>query len=175
MAELSYLVAKHMRLPDKQCKEIYIGGLLHDFGKIGISDSILRKHTKLTDDEFSKVKLHPQLGYDILKQIPCFKRSSVLDIVLYHHERFDGKGYPYGLKGEKIPLAASIIAIADAFDAMISKRVYRKNQDFHSVLNEIKRNIGRQFDFTVVKAFLDFCQNDQSAECFKEDKSLSQF
>ena len=135
-------------------KIIHIGGLLHDIGKIGLPEHILTKPGKLTDEEYALIKTHPTLGYEIIKHVKSFKDSGILDIVLYYHERYDGKGYPSGLKGEDIPLAARIVAIADTFDAMTSKRVYRDKLDLDFTLNEIRKNKGAQFDPVITDVFL---------------------
>jgi len=147
-------IAEKMNLSKDQCNVIRTGGLLHDIGKIGIPEHILTKPGKLTPEEYSVIKTHPVIGYEILKHVDGFEKNGISDIVLYHHERYDGKGYPKGLKGSEIPLAARIVGVADAFDAMISKRVYRNNLDLNFALNEIHRNKGTQFDPEVADAFL---------------------
>lgn len=154
VARYAEMIAEEMKFSKKERENIYIGGLLHDLGKIGISESILMKTSRLTDKEFAQIKKHPVIGYKILKHIPFFKQNSILDTVLYHHERFDGKGYPSGLKGEQIPLASRIMAVADSFDAMTSKRVYRSEKNLEYALNEIRKNIGTQFDPEVAQVFL---------------------
>lgn len=155
VAYFSYEIGTALKLPHKECTHLYIGGLLHDIGKIGVSESILNKPTRLTKKEFDQIKQHPQKGYDILKHVPTFRKNSILDMVLYHHERFDGMGYPKGLSGENIPLVARIIGIADAFDAMTSKRVYRNSKDIEYALNEIVKGKGSQFDPHIADIFLD--------------------
>lgn len=151
-------IAEKMNLSKDLCNVIRTGGLLHDIGKIGIPENILTKTGKLTSEEYNVIKTHPVIGYEMLKHVEGLKRNGILDIVLYHHERYDGKGYPKGLKGNEIPLAARIVGVADAFDAMISKRVYRIELDMNFALNEIRRNKGTQFDPEVVDAFLDIFQ-----------------
>nr|WP_263324317.1 HD-GYP domain-containing protein [Neobacillus sp. Marseille-Q6967] len=153
-------IAKKMNLSKDMCNTIRIGGLLHDIGKIGIPENILNKPDKLTDDEYSIIKLHPTIGYEMIKHITTFKDNGVLDIVLYHHERYDGTGYPIGLKGDQIPLAARIVAVADTFDAMSSKRVYRNELDLEYILNEIRRNKGSQFDPRIVDIFLSLFEHE---------------
>lgn len=147
-------ISEKMNLSKDLCNVIRTGSLLHDIGKIGIPEHILTKPEKLTPEEYMVIKTHPIIGYTILNHVDTFKKNGVLDIVLYHHERYDGKGYPKGLKGNEIPLSARIVGVADAFDAMISKRVYRNELDLKFVLNEICRNKGTQFDPEVVDAFL---------------------
>ncbi len=127
------------------------GALLHDIGKIAIPDSILKKPSRLTAAEWEKIKLHPVLGFGLVKEIKLVKE--VGNIILYHHERYDGSGYPKGLKRESIPVEARIFALADALDAITSHRPYRKERDFKAARRDIKENRGRQFDPKVVDAF----------------------
>ncbi len=154
VSKYSVKVAKKMNLAKETIDIIRIGGLLHDIGKIGIPEYILTKPAKLTEEEYNIIKTHTQIGYDILKHVSNFKDSGVLDIVLYHHERFDGKGYPKGLKENEIPLVARIVAVADTFDAMTSERVYRNNFDLEYTLGEIRKNKGTQFDPEIVDVFV---------------------
>lgn len=128
------------------------GALLHDIGKIGISDSILLKPGKLTADEWLEMKRHPQIGSDILAGIPFLTEAA--EFVLSHHERFDGKGYPRGLQGADIPLSARIFTIVDTLDAMTSDRPYREALPFKSMIDEIRRCSGSQFDPEIVDIFL---------------------
>jgi putative nucleotidyltransferase with HDIG domain len=127
------------------------GALLHDIGKIAIPDSILKKTSRLSTSEWEKVKLHPVLGYGLIKEIKMVKE--VGNIILYHHEKYDGTGYPKGLKKEAIPLEARIFALADALDAITSHRPYRKERDFKTAKKGIQENRGKQFDLKVVDAF----------------------
>lgn len=154
VAKYAIRIAKEIKLSRNQCHNIYAGGLLHDIGKIGIPESILAKPTKLTNDEYEIVKRHPVIGYEMVKHIPIFRKNGVLDMILYHHERFDGKGYPEGLRGVQIPLAARILAVADSFDAMTSRRSYRKRNDLTHAMNEIDEGKGAQFDPEIVDIFL---------------------
>ncbi|MBT2659215.1 HD-GYP domain-containing protein [Bacillus sp. ISL-18] len=154
VARYAVEIAKKMNLSSDFCSAIRIGGLLHDIGKIGIPEYILNKPDKLTDDEYSILKCHPIIGYEMIKHISTFKNNGVLDIILYHHERYDGTGYPTGLKGNKIPLGARIVAVVDAFDAMSSRRVYRNELDIEHILKEILNNKGTQFDPEIVDIFL---------------------
>ncbi len=152
------IISQEMNLGEEVRKNIVEGGLLHDIGKIGIPDAILLKPTKLTDIEYKIIKTHPTIGKNILE--PLRKNfGKVIDIVYFHHERWDGKGYPTGIKGEDIPIEVRIVTIADAFDAMTSDRAYRKAMNIEKALNEIKRNRGTQFDPVVVDAFFS-CFND---------------
>jgi energy-coupling factor transport system substrate-specific component len=125
---------------------------MHDIGKIGIPDSVLNKVGRLTDEEYAKMKSHVVGGADILKDFTLVEH--VVDGTRYHHERYDGRGYPDGLKGEEIPLFGRIIGVADAFDAMTSNRVYRNHMDTDYVMNEMKRGRGTQFDPDALDAFL---------------------
>ncbi len=132
-------------------KDFEYGALLHDIGKIGIPDSILRKPGKLTPDEWQIMKTHPQLGFNILPRIPFLHNASQL--VLHHHEAFNGQGYPDGLKGEEITLGARIFAVADTIDAMTSDRPYRAALTFEKAAAELELFADRQFDPRVVEAF----------------------
>ena len=127
--------------------------MLHDIGKIGIPDEILNKPGKLTAAEYETVKEHAYRGYEILKKVK--KQTFLAEGAKYHHERFDGKGYPTNLAGTKIPWVARIISVADAFDAMSSTRPYRKKLPMVEIVEEIKKCSGTQFDPVVTKAFLD--------------------
>jgi energy-coupling factor transport system substrate-specific component len=131
---------------------VRLAGLLHDVGKIGIRDSVLGKAGALNDEEFGVMKSHPTVGAAILK--PVGQLEEVVPGVLHHHERYDGKGYPKGLKAEEIPLMGRIIGVADAFDAMTSDRVYRPRLSDDVAIAELKKHSGTQFDSKIVKAFL---------------------
>jgi putative nucleotidyltransferase with HDIG domain len=128
------------------------GALLHDIGKIGVSDNILLKPAKLDDAEWRHMKQHPQMGYDILSGIKFLKAPA--EVVYAHHERYDGTGYPKGLRGSEIPLGARIFSLVDTLDAMTSNRPYRKALPFSAVLAEVKRCIGTQFDPSIAEIFL---------------------
>ncbi|QCR32695.1 HD-GYP domain-containing protein [Lysinibacillus sp. SGAir0095] len=154
VARYSVQIAEKMNLSKESCEIIRKGALLHDIGKIGIPEDILGKKGKLTDEEYEIIKSHPTLGHNMIKHIGDFHKNGLLDIVLYHHERYDGKGYPIGLKGNQIPLFARIVAIADTFDAITTKRVYREEYDIEYALDEIQKNKGKQFDSEIVDIFL---------------------
>ncbi|MBO4636278.1 MAG: HD domain-containing protein [Clostridiales bacterium] len=144
VAEYSRKIARTAGKDDRECEEIYYAALLHDVGKIGISNSILNKEGRLTDLEYERVKQHPEIGSQILSRI---SESPYLSIgALHHHERYDGKGYPKGLKGEDIPEIARIIAVADAYDAMTSNRSYRSAIPQQMVREEFVKSLGSQFD-----------------------------
>ncbi|MBU0468048.1 MAG: HD-GYP domain-containing protein [Candidatus Omnitrophica bacterium] len=142
-----------IELPENYFENLHIGALLHDIGKIGVPEAILHKHSGLTDEEYSKVKLHTTSGAEIIRPLSLPQVS--VDGIKYHHERYDGGGYPHGLRGDAIPLAASIIAVADAYDAMITDRPYRKSLEKSAAINEIIRNSGVQFDPRPVKAMIE--------------------
>lgn len=127
-------------------------GLLHDIGKIGIREGILNKPSSLNDEEYNVIKTHPEIGIKIIGRVPKLKK--VVPIVLHHHERYDGRGYSAGLKGEEIPLGARILAVADSFDAMTSARPYRSALSFREAVKELKKNTGKQFDPYIVEVFL---------------------
>lgn len=144
VALLSRMLAHAAGMPESQCERIRIAGLVHDVGKIGVPEATLLKPGKLTDEEFAQIKKHPETGFEILHQVRLL--SDVLPGVLHHHERYDGKGYPYGLSGTDIPFMARIIAVADTFDAMSSDRAYRSRMPRQKVLEEISRSAGSQLD-----------------------------
>lgn len=154
VAKYSVQIAEKLKLSKDCCAIIRKGALLHDIGKIGISEHILMKNGKLTNEEYEEIKTHPTIGYNMIKHVADFHKNGILDMVLYHHERYDGKGYPAGLKGNQIPLYARIAAVADTFDAMTTKRVYREELSLDYTLNEIQKNKGTQFDPDIVDAFL---------------------
>lgn len=154
----SVLIGKSLGLPQSDIETLRIGGLFHDIGKIGISDSILLKNGKLTDEEYSEIKRHPIIGKNILSNAEIFE--DIIPIVLYHHERYDGKGYPYGLSDKDIPFLARIVAVADAFDAMTSKRSYRDELDLEFVKDELRNKTGTQFDPIVTASFLNILNNE---------------
>ena len=153
----SELIGKNLNLSEEDLKKLKIGGLFHDIGKIGIPDHILLKTTKLDDNEYSEIKNHPAIGAHILSNATIF--SDIIPIVKHHHERFDGNGYPGKLKGENIPYLARITAVADAFDAMTSRRSYRDCLSLDIVKEEFEKNSGTQFDPNICKVFLDILDN----------------
>ena len=144
-------MAKALHLSDGTTGKIELAGLLHDIGMIGVSDDILSKVEKLTPDEYSEIKQHVSHSIKILDDIKQLK--DVVEIIKYHHEHFDGNGYPYGLKGEEIPVGSRIIAVADAFDSMVTPKIYRNQVVPAVALAEIKSKAGTQFDPVVVETF----------------------
>ncbi len=154
----SIAVARRIGVPEREMPELGRGALLHDIGKIGVPDAILLKPGKLDDTEWREMKRHPQIGYDILRSIDFLKTSA--EMVLSHQERFDGGGYPRGLAGEQIPIAARIFAIADTYDAMTNHRPYRRALSAEAARDEIARCAGTQFDRRCAEAFLSMTQVD---------------
>jgi response regulator RpfG family c-di-GMP phosphodiesterase len=146
-------VAERMGLSAVQKERLKYAAVLHDIGKIGVPENILKKTTKLTQEEYEVMKTHPEKGAEIIKHIKSL--SEVVPLVLYHQERYDGKGYPKGLAGDAIPIESRIVAVLDAFDAMTSDRVYRKAPGRQRAIEELKRYAGTQFDPGVVQAFLE--------------------
>lgn len=151
VAEFAQVTAREMGLPPREVELIYQGGRLHDIGKLTIKTEELNKPGALTPEEFERFKQHPVFGEQLMKRIPCFR--PVLPAIAGHHEKFDGTGYPRGLKGEEIPLMARIMAIADTYDAMTSHRAYRSALSHAVAVDEIRRCSGTQFDPAVVEAF----------------------
>jgi len=149
--ELSLKIGLCLNLPEQELLILEQAALLHDVGKIGIEDQILKKREKLIDEEYEKIKEHPFIGNKIL--LPVKYLNECRQIIMYHHERYDGKGYPDGLKKEEIPIGSRIIALADTYDAMMSDRHYRKAINEKKVISEIKKCAGSQLDPDVVKAF----------------------
>jgi putative nucleotidyltransferase with HDIG domain len=148
-------IAREIGVPEgtQEWLDMQRGALLHDVGKIGVSDTILLKPGKLTDDEWTWMRKHPEIGYNMLKEVGFLRGAS--EIVLAHHERWDGKGYPKGLHQDEIPIGARIFAVCDTFDSMTSDRPYRKALSTQESLNEILRCSASQFDPRIVEAFLD--------------------
>ncbi len=144
---------------EDELKRCEMGGVLHDVGKIAIDDAILRKPGKLTEEEFQKMQVHPERGAQLMRD--CEYLIPLIPYALYHHERYDGTGYPAGLKGEEIPLEGRVLAVADTFDAMTSNRPYRKGLDPEIALAELEKGKGTQFDPDCV---------DVLVKCYREGK-----
>ncbi len=160
VTEYAVKIGQMMALSPEQMKNLTYGSILHDIGKLGIEESILTKPDRLTDEEFFKIKQHPEKGFEILKDIHFLKEANL--IALQHHERYDGKGYPHGLAGENIHLLARIVAVTDAFDAMTSNRSYRAAMATEIAIEEIKKNRGSQFDPQIVDAFLAVMEDEST-------------
>lgn len=154
VAEISHSIALAMGLSTFQSDIIHVAGHLHDIGKIGVPDEILKKKEPLTDLDWKFIRRHPDIGADILRPVEALEETGIVDMVRHHHERFDGNGYPSMLKGEAIPLGSRIIALADSLSAILQNRPYRKARDFETASAEIINCAGTQFDPDVVKAFL---------------------
>ncbi|WP_041275127.1 HD-GYP domain-containing protein [Desulfotomaculum nigrificans] len=155
LKEISLKIAKGLGISDKQMDELELLAVLHDIGKVAIKESILMNPGKLTEEEWEEMKKHPEIGYRIARATP--ELAPVAEYILCHHERWDGRGYPRGLKGEEIPLLSRILAVADAFDAMTNDRPYRKAMSREESLAELERNAGTQFDPEIVSAFIESC------------------
>lgn len=152
VAEMSVALAQELNLPGREIENIEYTALLHDIGKIGIADKILGKNSSLTDKEFDKIKEHTIMGAKIIEPVDFLKNS--YEAIYHHHERYNGYGYPDGIKEKDIPLSARIIAVADAYDAMGSDRPYRKKLSKDKILKELRDQSGKQFDPEVIKAFI---------------------
>lgn len=164
----SLLIGESLGLNERDLKTLKIGGLFHDIGKIGVPDNILLKPGKLTDHEYSEIKNHPSIGAHMLSTATIF--SDLIPVVKHHHERYDGKGYPSQLKGEEIPYLARIASVADAFDAMTSKRPYRDAIDIEIVKEEIRNNLGVQFDPDIGRKFLELLDKKYDEMMFNAEK-----
>ena len=154
VAEVAHSISLAMGLETADADLIHVAGHLHDIGKIGVPDAVLLKTTPLNDSDWKFIRRHPDMGADILKPVEALADSGIVDMVRFHHERFDGNGYPCGLEGDAIPLGARIIALADTLSAILQNRPYRPAQDFEAAVAEIINCSGSQFDPDVVKAFL---------------------
>ena len=169
VAQTSAAIATRLNWSEKEVQNIYYIALLHDIGKIGVPDSILNKPGKLNVEEFEVIKKHPVIGNDILKDVHMIR--SVAEGALYHHERYDGRGYPFGLDGEKIPYCARIIGIADAYDAMTSNRIYRRKLIRENVIKEFEDGRGKQFDPQLTDLFLKMLR--EGFDVTKERRAIS--
>ncbi|MFA5864829.1 MAG: HD domain-containing phosphohydrolase [Phycisphaerae bacterium] len=147
-------IAESLELSPKECAQVYMAGLLHDIGKIGISDHVLTKPGKLTPEEFAIIQQHPVIGAKIISSVRPLQ--NILPGVLHHHERYDGKGYCEGLTGEQIPLMGMIVGLADCFDAITSERTYHSAKSFTDAINEVRQCSGSQFSPAVAQALLNY-------------------
>src|SRR3989440_12057067 len=153
-------VGHELGLEEAQLQNLEVAALLHDIGKVGIPDSILRKPERLDPEEYALMKKHSEYGWAVLRMLPGFERAA-LDI-LHHHESFDGKGYPAGLTGAEIPVVSRIVCVIDAFDAMVSSRPYRKGLPYQEAVRRLNEACGTQFDPVVVQSFLSFAESEMS-------------
>ncbi len=158
VAKYSRMLAQKMGLSPEDCENVYYMGLLHDIGKIGVPNEIINSKNRLTDYEYGVIKKHPTIGYEILAEIKS--RPDLCIGARWHHERYDGKGYPDGKAGEEIPIYSRIIAVADSYDAMTSNRSYRDYMKQDEVRSEIEKNMGTQFDPEVAKCMLEIIDDD---------------
>ncbi len=168
VAQIAVALAGELGFDRKQLETLYLSGLLHDIGKIGIDDSVLRKPGKLSDAEYEHIKLHPEIGYRILRDLK--QLGDVLPVVRHHHEAWNGHGYPFGLAGDEIPQMARIVAVADAFDAMSSDRPYRKGMSDQRLDEILRDGAGQQWDASVVDAFFRIREKIQKI-CGREGES----
>ena len=154
VADYSRRMALELQLSDRDTETVIMAASLHDIGKIGVPEAVLRKPGKLTEEEFEAIKKHPEFGWMVLRGVEGFEEICLL--LLHHHERLDGRGYPGGLRGEEIPFGARIITVADSFDAMTTNRPYRKAGSPEAAAKELLRCAGTQFDPVVVEAFMPY-------------------
>ena len=159
-------LGKELKLSTEQVRSLRYAAILHDAGQIAFPDTLLTKADKLTGSDYDIIKKHPLKSVSIIKHLAFLK--PVVPIILHHHENYDGSGYPKGLKGDEIPFGARIMGLASAFNAMITKRPYRKKVALDIAIDEIKRNSGTQFDPKVVSAFLNVIQNPELMELIKK-------
>lgn len=157
VSRLAVAISRQLELPEETCRNVRLGALLHDIGKFQVSKNILNKTGRLSEEEYSSIKLHCLTGREMLKNLKPF--SCVADIISQHHERFDGSGYPLGLKGDRISIEARIITLADSFDAMTSPTSYHKALTTEGAFAEVANNAGSQFDPGIVDVFLNIYKN----------------
>jgi HD-GYP domain-containing protein (c-di-GMP phosphodiesterase class II) len=160
LAEWGLRVGQELGLEEPVLQNLEIAALLHDIGKVGIPDAILRKPGKLEPDEYALMKKHPEYGWAVLRMLPGFEHAA-LDI-LHHHENFDGKGYPAGLRELEIPVVSRIVSVIDAFDAMVSSRPYRIGLPYEEAVRRLIESSGTQFDPAVVQCFISFAQGEMA-------------
>src|SRR5467141_193979 len=160
LAEWGMRLGQELGLEEAELQNLEVAALLHDIGKVGIPDSILRKPEHLDPEEYALMKKHSEYGWAVLRMLPGFERAA-LDI-LHHHESFDGKGYPAGLKETEIPVVSRIVSVIDAFDAMVSSRPYRKGLPSEEAVRRLILASGTQFEPVVVQCFLSFAQTEMA-------------
>jgi HD-GYP domain-containing protein (c-di-GMP phosphodiesterase class II) len=152
LAEWAVRIGRDLGLDDACLRDLEAAAIVHDIGKIGTPDAILRKPSKLTEEEYAIIKKHPEYGWAVLKAVPGFERVSLF--VLHHHEGYDGKGYPAGLRGEEIPIGSRIVSVMDAFDAMVSSRPYRIGLPLEEAIRRLHAGSSTQFDPIVTRHFI---------------------
>ena len=158
LAEWAIRVAREMNIPDERSYQVEVAALLHDIGKIGVPDAILKKSGPLTPEERAVINRHPEYSWSILRLFPGLEEASLY--ALHHHENVDGTGYPAGLKGQDIPLVSRIISVIDAYDAMVSNRCYLKGLPHCEAITRLLKSCGTQFDPAVVKAFIPIAERE---------------
>ena len=158
VSEYAVKLAEKLKLPEKDIQTVKVAGLLHDIGKIGIPESILKKNGKLTDEEYAMMKTHVEKSVEMIRFLP--NMDYVIPAVVSHHERYDGKGYPNGIKGKDIPVLGRILAVCDSFDAMISRRAYKEALSVEYAVGELERGKGTQFDPEAAQAFIEMVEED---------------
>ncbi len=168
VAVVAHALALRLGVPPARADIIHVAAHLHDVGKIGVPDAVLRKPGTLTVAEWQMIRRHPIMGAEIVRPVRALRECGVLEMILHHHERIDGRGYPQGLSGKSIPLGARIIAVADSLSAMLQQRPYRPEKTFALASAEIIRNAGTQFDPNVVQAFCDIQDSiRETVMCFR--------
>jgi HD-GYP domain-containing protein (c-di-GMP phosphodiesterase class II) len=160
LAEWAVRIGRDLGLDDDCLRDLEAAAILHDIGKIGTPDAILRKPSKLTDEERAIIQKHPEYGWAVLKAVPGFERVSLF--VLHHHEAYDGKGYPAGLRGEEIPIGSRIVSVMDSFDAMVSSRPYRTGLPLEEAIRRLREGSGTQFDPVVTRHFIAMASSEAS-------------
>jgi len=163
LAEWAVRVGSKLQLPEADFYQLEVAALLHDIGKIGVPDAILKKEGKLTDEERALMNKHPEYSWSILRLFPGLDKASLY--ALHHHESFDGRGYPAGLKGDDIPIGSRIVSVVDSYDAMISNRCYRKGLSHEEAMRRLMAGSGTQFDPRVLQAFAEIAEQ-QAADVF---------
>ncbi|MFZ0286041.1 MAG: HD-GYP domain-containing protein [Terriglobales bacterium] len=158
LAEWAIRVARKLRMEEADLYQLEVAALLHDIGKIGVPDAILKKDGRLTDEERAVMNKHPEYSWSILRLFPGLEKASLY--ALHHHESYDGRGYPGGLKGEEIPIGSRIVSVIDAYDAMISNRCYRKGLPHEEAILRLTAGSGIQFDSAVVQAFVEIAAEE---------------
>jgi HD-GYP domain-containing protein (c-di-GMP phosphodiesterase class II) len=161
LAEWALHVAGELGLDGNFLADLEVAALLHDIGKIGIPDAILNKPAKLSEEEYSLMKKHPEYGWAVLRNVPGMERASLM--ILHHHESYDGAGYPAGLKSEEIPMGSRIVSVIDAFDAMVSSRPYRAGLPYEEAERRLLQASGTQFDPLVVRSFLPLARAEMTS------------
>jgi putative nucleotidyltransferase with HDIG domain len=162
VTDMAEAVARALGWSEERIASLRVGGPLHDIGKLAVSDEVLCKEGRLDDDELAQIREHPKIGAKLLLRVTALREA--IPYVLYHHERWDGTGYPSGKRGEEIPVEARVLAIADAFDAMTSDRPYRDALSREEALAEVERCAGTQFDPKIARVFLEVFGHDTAGD-----------